>query len=123
MSIGYHDHDDAVEFRSFVRMVLIPAALAIALGWLIGAANAQTTRINIEPNADIIAARGVTETRLRRVLPEAVDVVRQQGFQCDSVSGFRPGLAFDGFVLRCNRFTRQYELRLVDGYWLVIRRR
>lgn len=122
---GYHDHgSDVGEAKSLARLVVIPLLIVVVLILTATAVFGQTrVSYQIEPNADIVAARGVSEAQLRRVLPDAVRMVREYGFQCDSVSSFRPLLAYDGFLLRCNRFTRQYELRSVDGYWAVIRRR
>ncbi|MEZ5962015.1 MAG: hypothetical protein R3C30_16560 [Hyphomonadaceae bacterium] len=79
----------------------------------------------LEPSGEgIQSGRGVSEEQMRSVLPEAVNLVRENGYRCETVSAFRPLTAFAdgrGFSLYCDSYNSHY--RIIDrGRGLTVER-
>lgn len=86
-----------------IGMLVIAFLIALALAT---GARAQTSA-PIEPDAVLIASDPGT----LKVINDAVQLVRSDGYRCDTVSGFRPLIFSTGFELICNRFEFTYDLR------------
>jgi hypothetical protein len=83
---------------------------AAALLCLSATATAQTP---IEPDATI--GEGLS----REVIEAAVQMVRQNGYRCDSVSSMQKFLLSRGFNLYCNRFNYHFQIEDKGGRWTV----
>jgi hypothetical protein len=74
-----------------------------------------TANVQIEPGAAIDHdLRGTA-----KLLTELVKFVRENDYQCDSISAVRPFVRSRGFSLVCNRFSNRYEIEDKGGHWIV----
>lgn len=53
------------------------------------------------------------------LIGKLVQLVRDNGFSCTSVSSARPALMSRGYVLGCNKFSYTYDIQDKGGNWLV----
>lgn len=53
------------------------------------------------------------------LIEKLVQLVRDNGFSCTSVSSARPALMSRGYVLGCNKFSYTYDIQDKGGHWLV----
>ncbi len=53
------------------------------------------------------------------LIEKLVQLVRDNGFSCTSVSSARPVLMSRGYVLGCNKFSYTYDIKDKGGNWLV----
>lgn len=49
----------------------------------------------------------------------AANIIKIYGYRCDSISSARPMYFSHGYVIQCNSFRYEYEIRGRGGRWVV----
>ncbi len=109
--------------KALAAILLAPAALAAALLVLVPSAwdGAMAAESLLERGFEF--GHGVREMETEQateLIMAAVEVVRSQGYRCDSVSyiGLR-SIFWSGIALSCNRLRYIYRLEDIGGRWVV----
>jgi len=78
-----------------------------------GLISAQRAKIPVESGAAF--SPGLTPS----IIQTMANMVRAQGYQCDSVSAIRKHILSSGYTVNCNRYNYTYGLADRGGNWIV----
>jgi hypothetical protein len=73
----------------------------------------------VEPRAVIYSDDQTPFAEILKAAGEAANLVRANGYRCDSVSAFRPFFWGNGYKLVCNEFRYEYDVEDKGGRWEV----
>jgi len=75
--------------------------------------------VPIEPDADFPRLRPPLERELLQHGRIGIQLIRERGWACASVSALLPFFSGGGISIRCNHFRYHYELRDRGGRWVI----